>query len=76
MIKSPNTFCALPYIAVDVLDGKFSPCCNIDKKIFSKWENKIIRLEYDASKRKNKKNIIKNTSNFSFLFKILNIILI
>ena len=31
-----------------------------NKKIFSKWENKIIRLEYDASKRKNKKNIIKN----------------
>jgi len=38
MTKFSDTFCPLPHMAVDALNGKFSPCCHIDKKNFSNYQ--------------------------------------
>jgi len=38
MTKFLDTHCPLPYIAVDVYNKKFSPCCHVDKKFFSSYQ--------------------------------------
>lgn len=37
MIKFSKTHCPLPYMAVDVFNKKFSPCCHVNKELFSSY---------------------------------------
>ena len=54
MSQNKKTYCPLPFIAVDVLDKKFSPCAYIEKKIFKKYET--IEDYYDSTELKNLQN--------------------
>jgi sulfatase maturation enzyme AslB (radical SAM superfamily) len=58
MSQNKKTYCPLPFIAVDVLDKKFSPCAYIEKKIFKKYET--IEDYYDSTELKNLQNNLSN----------------
>lgn len=59
MTKESKTFCPLPFIAVDALNGKFSPCCFVDKKNFSTY--KTIETYYQSTELVNlQNNLTKN----------------
>lgn len=38
MTNKSETFCPLPFMAVDALDNRFSPCCYVDKKHFKHYK--------------------------------------
>lgn len=57
MSEKSKTFCTLPFIAVDVLAGKFSPCCLVDKKHFSNYTT--IEEYYRSSELLNLQNNLK-----------------
>jgi len=38
MTNKSEIFCPLPFMAVDALNGRFSPCCHVDKKHFANYK--------------------------------------
>jgi len=58
MIKNKETYCPLPFIAVDALKNKFSPCCHVKKSHFSNYN--AVEDYYNSPELKSLQNNLSN----------------
>jgi sulfatase maturation enzyme AslB (radical SAM superfamily) len=58
MTKNKETYCPLPFIAVDALKNRFSPCCHVKKSHFSNYST--IEDYYNSPELKSLQNNLSN----------------